>query len=232
MEAGQEFGVRFVGGRAYGTVAAEAGWIPSPLQAIYTGDKLKPYREWLPGTSFEANASIGGSFVSKNIADYYVTPWELDYGRFVKFDHDFIGREALQGLVDKPHRRKVTLEWNEHDVLAVFASQMEPGENGKFMEFPTAHYAAHPYDSVMVGGNLAGFSTYPTFLSGDRTWISLAVVDESASKTGSEVTVVWGEPNGGSKKPGVERHSQKEIRGRVAPWPYVPTARQIRPNKA
>ena len=43
-------------------------------------------------------ARIGGSFVSDNIEDYYMTPYELGYGPFVKFDHDFIGREALEKM--------------------------------------------------------------------------------------------------------------------------------------
>ena len=33
-----------------------------------------------------------------NIEDYYLTPWELGYGNFVKFDHDFIGRDALEKI--------------------------------------------------------------------------------------------------------------------------------------
>jgi vanillate/3-O-methylgallate O-demethylase len=233
VEAGKEFGLRLVGGRAYGTVAPEAGWIPSPLQAVYSGEKMRPYREWLPATSFEANASIGGSFVSKNIEDYYLTPWDLDYGRFVKFDHDFIGREALQTMVDQPHRHKVTLEWDADDVLAVYSSQLHGGQNAKFMEFPTAHYAAHPYDMVMQGGRMVGFSTYPCYLAVDRRWISLAVLEPGTSETGNSVSVIWGEPGGGSAKPGVERHYQKEIRATVAPWPYVEFARKnIRPPKA
>ena len=96
MEAGREFGIAQVGARAYATNTLESGWIPSPLPAVYTGEKMKKYREWLPGNSYEATGSIGGSFVSDNIEDYYVTPYELGYGPFVKFDHDFIGREALE----------------------------------------------------------------------------------------------------------------------------------------
>jgi vanillate/3-O-methylgallate O-demethylase len=232
VEAGREFGLRLVGGRAYGTCAVEAGWIPSPLQAIYSGEKMRAFREWLPGSSFEANASIGGSFVSKKIEDYYLTPWDLDYGRMVKFDHDFIGREALLRMQNETHRRKVTLEWNPDDVLAVHASQLHAGENGKFMEFPNAHYAAHPYDMVMSRGKLVGLSTYPCYLSVDRQWISLAVIDPSIAQIGQSVTVIWGEPEGGSAKPGVERHFQKEIRAKVAPWPYVQAAREsYRPVK-
>jgi len=232
VEAGRDFGLRLVGGRAYGTCAVEAGWIPSPLQAVYTGEKMRSFREWLPGSSFEANASIGGSYLSRNIEDYYFTPWDLDYGRLVKFDHEFIGREALQKMVDRPHRQKVTLEWNAEDVLAVYSSQLHAGENGKFMEFPNAHYAAHPYDMVTVGDKMIGLSTYPCFLAVDRQWISLAVLDQSVMQIGQPVTVVWGEPDGGSSKPAVERHFQKEIRARVAPWPYVQAAREsYRPSK-
>lgn len=228
IEAGREFNLRLVGGRAYGTCAVEAGWIPSPLQAIYSGDRLRDYREWLPGTSFEALASIGGSFVSQRIEDYYLTPWDLDYGRLINFNHDFIGREALERLKDQPHRRKVTLEWNPDDVLAVQSSILHGEANGKFMELPNAHYAAHPYDKVMANGRLVGLSTYPCYLSVDHQWISLATLDEAESALGREVTVIWGEPNGGSRKPGVEPHVQKEIRATVRAWPYSKQAQNYR----
>ena len=64
VEAGKEFGLRQVGARAYATNTLESGWIPSPLPAVYTGDKMKAYREWLPAAGYEGTGSIGGSFVS------------------------------------------------------------------------------------------------------------------------------------------------------------------------
>jgi syringate O-demethylase len=79
-KAGEEFGLRFVGGRAYSANTLESGWVPSPLPGIYTGEKLKAYRQWLPADCYEAKASIGGSFNSPNIEDYYLTPWDLGYG--------------------------------------------------------------------------------------------------------------------------------------------------------
>ena len=94
VEAGREYGIRQVGARTYPTSCLESGWIPSPLPAIYTGEKLKPYRQWLTSKSYEAMASLGGSFISDDITDYYLTPYDLGYGPFVKFDHDFIGREC------------------------------------------------------------------------------------------------------------------------------------------
>jgi vanillate/3-O-methylgallate O-demethylase len=157
-------------------------------------------------------ASIGGTFISKKIEDYYLTPWDLDYGRLINFDHEFIGREALQKLATQPHRRKVSLEWNADDVLNVYAGHLHSGKNGKLLEFPNAHYAAHPFDRVEVGGRLVGLSTYPAYLSVDHQWVSLATIDEPEAVFGKEVTVIWGEPDGGTRKPGVERHVQKPIR--------------------
>jgi vanillate/3-O-methylgallate O-demethylase len=83
MEAGKDFGLVLVGARAYSSNTLESGWIPSPLPAVYTGEKMKKYREWLPASSYEATGSIGGSFVSDDIEDYYTTPYELGYGPFV-----------------------------------------------------------------------------------------------------------------------------------------------------
>lgn len=47
LEAGKEFGLIACGSRAYPSNTLESGWIPSPLPAIYTGEKLKGFREWL-----------------------------------------------------------------------------------------------------------------------------------------------------------------------------------------
>ena len=97
VEAGAEFGLRQVGSRVYATNTLESGWIPCPLPAVFTGEQMKAYREWLPANGYEGTGSLGGSFYSDKIEDYYLTPYDLGYGPFVKFDHDFIGREALEG---------------------------------------------------------------------------------------------------------------------------------------
>jgi vanillate/3-O-methylgallate O-demethylase len=116
VEAGREYGIRQVGARAYPTTCLESGWIPSPLPAVYTGDEMKAYRQWLKGTSYEAMASLGGSYYSDKITDYYLTPYDLGYGPFVKFDHDFVGRKALEKMTENPRRKKVTLIWNGDDI--------------------------------------------------------------------------------------------------------------------
>jgi glycine cleavage system aminomethyltransferase T len=226
MEAGKDFGLREVGARAYSSAAVDSGWLPCPMPAIYAGEEMRGYREWLRADSFDGIASLGGSFVSETIEDYLLTPWDLDYGRLIRFDHDFIGREALERLVDAPHRRKVSLVWEPDDVTTVFASLMNPGQNGKFMEMPTPHYASYPYDAVCDGnGTRVGISSYAAFLAPDNAWVSLAVVDEEFAQPGTKLTVLWGEPEGGSKRPTVERHVQMEIRATVSGWPFSGLAR-------
>lgn len=227
IKAGEVYGLRLVGSRAYAAAAAESGWVPSPLPAIYTGDSMRAYREWLPANGFEAVSTIGGSFVSDNVEDYYLTPWDLDYGRVVKFDHDFIGRAALVAMAKGPHRQKVTLVWHKDDVAAVFAGMIDyDGLAPKIMEMPAAHYAAYPYDMVVVGGHQVGVSITPAYSSNARAWISLAILDADVAKVGTEVAVIWGEPDGGSRKLSVERHRQVTVRATVQPWPISKSSRE------
>ena len=69
IEAGSDFGLVVVGARTYASNTLESGWIPSPLPAVYTGESLRAYREWLPANGYEGMGSLGGSFVSPNIED-------------------------------------------------------------------------------------------------------------------------------------------------------------------
>ncbi len=228
LEAGKDFGIVPVGSRTYASNTLESGWIPSPLPAVYTGEKMKKYREWLPAAGYEGTGSIGGSFVSNNIEDYYLTPYELGYGPFVKFDHDFCGREALEKMVKdgRPQRKKVTFEWNGEDLGKILASLADRGsEPNKFFDLPIANYASSSYDAVMMGGKVVGFSMFTGYSHNERCGLSLGVVDANINE-GDVLTLIWGEENGGTSKPTVERHKQCEVRVKVAPVPYSRDARE------
>ena len=220
VAAGEEFDMKLVGGRAYGSNAIESGWIPSPLPAVYTGDSLSDYREWLPPTGYEASASLGGSFLSSDIEDYYFTPWDLGYGHLVKFDHDFVGREALEAKAEDKHRTKVTLVLDDEDVTRTLGSMLNPvGERAKFIEWPNAVYSMHQYDDVKVDGETIGVSTWVCYSANEGKLMTLAVLDAEYAEPGTEVTFVWGEEGGGTAKPTVERHVQTELRAVVNPVP-------------
>lgn len=225
VAAGAEFGLRQVGSRAYATNTLESGWIPSPLPAVYTQPEMAAYRAWLPADSYEATGSIGGSFVSERIEDYYLTPYDLGYGPFVKFDHDFIGRAALEAMQGRAHRRKVTFEWHAEDVMKVHASFLKPGApNYKAIDLPLSNYASASYDKVTMGGRVVGFSMFAGYSYNERAMLSLGTVDADIA-TGDVLTLTWGEP-GGTAKTTVEPHEPVEIRVKVAPVPYSRDARE------
>jgi vanillate/3-O-methylgallate O-demethylase len=225
IEAGEEFGLRPCGGRAYPTNTLESGWIPDPLPAIYSGDSLRAYREWLPATSVEAQNAIAGSFVPDDVSGYYQTPWELGYGGFIKYDHDFIGRSALEQMDVEAQRKKATLAWSPEDLAAIFVSMTQDGLGYKYFDLPLANYGYFNFDSVLDdSGSLVGLSMWTGYSENERTALSLATVDPDI-EIGTEVKVLWGEPDGGSEKATVEPHRQLEVRAIVSPTPYSNVAR-------
>jgi vanillate/3-O-methylgallate O-demethylase len=226
LEAGREFGLMPCGARAYASNTLESGWIPSPLPAIYSGDELRGYREWLPAEGYEATNALAGSFVSDQIEDYYLNPWELGYGQFVKFDHDFVGREALEHIDPEEQRKKVTLAWQGEDVTRIFASLFDTDEDPfQFFDLPIANYGASSFDSVLdADDELVGFSLFTGYSANERRVLSLATVDPRL-EIGDEVHVVWGEPDGGTRKTTVEPHRQTAVSAIVSPAPYSEDAR-------
>jgi len=225
VTAGEEFGLRLAGGRAYSSNTLESGWIPSPLPAVYSGGGTKAYREWLPATGYEGSASIGGSFVSDRIEDYYFTPWNLGYGSYVAFDHDFVGREALEAIAGEDHRRKVTLALDDDDVSRTIGTMFRSDERAKFIDWPSAVYSMHQFDRVTVEGETVGVSTWIGYSANEGKMLTLAVLDPDRAEPGTNVSLVWGEEDGGTAKPTVEPHVQVEIGAVVSAVPYVESVR-------
>lgn len=226
MEAGREFGLEPCGARAYPFATLESGWIPSPLPAIYTDSELRSYREWLPATGYEATASLAGSFVRPSIEDYYLNPWELGYGNFVKFDHEFVGRDALQGIEPNDQRRKSTLAWDADDVADLLAAPVrKDGPRMQYFDLPLATTGTSSFDSVLdADGVVVGVSMFTGYSASEQQVLSLAVLDPEIP-IGTEVQVVWGEPDA-TRKVTIEPHEQVRVRAIVSPTPYSPVARE------
>jgi vanillate/3-O-methylgallate O-demethylase len=220
LRAGEEFGLRQGGAISYSTTALESGWWAAYVPAIHTGEGAKGHREWLRGAGFEGTASLGGSFVSDDIRDCYVTPWDFGYDRVIRFDHDFIGRSALERMKDQPHRRKVWLVWNDDDVARVMASSLfGEQKRAKYLNIPTAGYVTYLYDEVRAGGRVIGLSSRTGYTANIGHVASLAAIDESEVRDGAEVTVSWGEPDGGASRPTTERHVQVPVRATISTQP-------------
>jgi vanillate/3-O-methylgallate O-demethylase len=59
----------------------------------------------------------------------------------------------------------------------------------------------------------------------EKSALSLAIIDHEIPE-GTELKVVWGEENGGTRKTTVEPHKQIEVRAVVSTVPYSRVARE------
>ena len=219
VAAGEEYGLRQLGSKAYHTLSVRLGWLPPGVPPIYDDPEMAEYREWLDADSREATYSIDGSFDSDDISDYYMSPVGLGYRPLISFDHDYVGREALEAEMEDPDRKLVSLTWDREDVVDVYASLFEPGDTYKFMDLPRIGWGRANYDQVLANGELVGTSHSRAYQHDARTVISLCRIDEAYAESGAEVTVIWGEKD--SPNPKAEEHVQTEIDATVGPTPFT-----------
>lgn len=222
LDVGQDYGIRRLGTRAYEPLSVKLGWVTTHVPAIYTSDELRDYREWLPADSYEGKYSIAGSYASDDITDYYLSPVDIGYTHMISFDHEFIGRETLESEVENPRRDRVTLVWDEDDVIDIFASLFDETPY-KIFDLPRDRWGGH-HDKVLVDDEIVGHSKSFCYSYSDREVISICSIDVEYSEPGTDVTLVWGEAPG-SKNPLVEPHQQTEIDAMVAPSPYLDDSR-------
>jgi len=228
LQAGEGLDLKRVGAKAYSTANLSSGWVPPTLPAIFSGEETRGFREWLPTDNIGA---LGGSLNFDRIEDYYLTPHDLGYDYVVSFDHEFIGREALEKRATETHRKKVTLVWDPRDVARAFGTLFDAaGDRAKIITLPKARYALYQKDAVLIGDQVVGASMDVGYISNEQAFVSLASVDVSAAETGTEVTVLWGE-NPISTKANIEPHAQIAIRATVAPAPYHQYAREAYRDK-
>ena len=218
LDIGREFGVRRLGGRTKMVNHVEACF-PTPsvdfVPAMY-GENEREFAETFTQNAREVYRLTDGSFEYRDISELYRSPVELGWKRNVKFDHDFIGRAALEPEVSDPKRTMVTLVWNSEDVVDVYASLFRKNAPYLYMEMPRNILGCVFADAVTADGHLVGVSTSRCYSYYFREMLSLCVLNVGLTKPGTAVTVTWGRPGG----------PQKAIRATVAPAPYKPDNRR------
>ncbi|MBJ7437794.1 MAG: aminomethyltransferase family protein [Sphingopyxis sp.] len=219
MEVGEKYNIKKVGSLAYPTTSMESGWMPHPVPAVYHTDEMKGFREWLPPQSLETLGSMGGSFYSDDIRDYYMDPIEVGYGPFIdpKRD-DFIGKAALAERAANQRRKKVTLVWNHDDLMKVIHDSLYADPPARFVNFPLAAYSTFHIDDVQKNGRHIGVGQFSGFSANANEFITLAVVDMEHAEPGTQLTLMWGEET--MPRPTIERNTLREVRVTVAPAPY------------
>lgn len=208
LTVGEKFGLVRVGALAYASASVESGWIPSPVPAIYTDQELTDYRRWLPLFGIEGQRPLNGSFYSDDIEDYYISPWELGYGRSISFNHDFIGRDALRAAKETAPRTKVTLVLDADDVRATLGA-----DDGYYLT-----YARHRVE-LPGSTQLIGLTHQTATLDTAGTILALSLINREYATPSTQVTVTWGEHPGAGTAPEADLGFPK-LRATVAPAPY------------
>jgi glycine cleavage system aminomethyltransferase T len=213
-KAGEPFGLAKLGFRAYSMNHTEAGFPQSFIHFPLPWGEDKGLMQFLHMPEGGFPMVLGGS-MGQDLGLRYRNPIELGWGKLIKFDHDFIGRGALEKEKADPRRAMVTLSWNADDVVDVYASQYRDGET--YMPMGPSHFGqehgitAMYADKVLKDGREVGVSSGRTYSYFYREMLSLCSIDVAESALGNEVTLIWGDP--GSR--------QKEIRATVCRFPYL-----------
>ena len=116
-----------------GQDSASSGLAGAPISATISRAAFRRapglsfrHRRGAPAGADEA-WQVSGSVDPANMRARIRTPVEVRWHNMARFDHDFIGREALAAEIANPKRTTVTLRWNADDVLDTYASLFRPG---------------------------------------------------------------------------------------------------------
>ena len=234
-EAGRGLGLKKLGQVAYMLNHTEDGFpqayyhFPYPW---YEDPGFAAYLDARPGAGWmNFMPRLLGS-MGEDMQARYVTPLDTGWENRIKWDHEFVGKQALQEMAKGPRRTVVTLEWNADDVAEVYASQFR-GEEVPYepiadrpndirydpgtLDQTTGQIRTFTYhqDKVLKDGREIGFSSGRAVSQTYHRMISLGFIESDLAKLGTDVVVLWGSP--GSR--------QKEIRATVARFPYLQVER-------
>lgn len=214
-EAGKPYGIRRLGRHAYWNTHTENGF--PQLNLHFPGAPVEGFAEYLEarglGYFLSGYVALNGS-AGQDLGKLYVNPVEIGWGGMINFDHDFVGKEALQKIKAEKASKMVTLVWNTDDIVDVYRSEFEPGEHYAVIEgpedFPLSGQFGYVTDAVLKDGKQIGRSTGRIYSYYYRKMLSLCTVHSSLEE-GEEVIILWGNP--GTR--------QKEIRATVGRFPYL-----------
>lgn len=235
VEAGAEFGLRRLGARNLMINHLEACYptgsmhfynaLSDESRADYAAFMAKD-ENILPGWKggpfetvlrYNFSGAYTGSWDGDDISDLYRSPVEMGWGRNIAFNHDFIGRAALEEEVANPRRKVVTLEFDRDDIMRVHASLFDEGPAYRQFEFPDIPYQVAWTDLILKDGKSIGHATHPGYSLYFKKVLALSFIDVGFAEPGTRVCVMWGDPG----------QPQTELNATVKPAPYKQDNRRV-----
>lgn len=224
VKSGEPYGIQRLGRAQYRMNHTENGFPNGYMHFFYpwfeNPELVKAIASSMIGPS-HTHLRFSGS-AGPNPRLRYRTPYDLGWGNMVKFDHDFMGRAALEPIAANPPHKIVTLVWNHEDILDIYRSHFEEGGEHRFMDFRYELMAAAVADLVLKNGETVGLSTGRTYSYYYRKMISICPINVDQAEIGNEVIILWGEPG----------TNQKEIRATVERYPFFNEQRNEKLNVA
>lgn len=216
LEAGKDYDLHRLGRHAYWNTHTECGF-PQLLIHFLFGNDPEFVQFMMGGEAGTWGASqivLSGS-AAENPLLYMRTPYDLGWGGMVNFDHEFVGKAALEKVKAEGKHKMVTLLWDCEDFLDTYRSYFQDGETYKLPEFaedwnPIIGACDLHVDKVLLDGKEVGASSGRVYSPFYREMMSLCTIDSDVAE-GTEVTIVYGEPG----------TLQKEIKATVARFPYL-----------
>jgi glycine cleavage system aminomethyltransferase T len=227
VKAGEAYGIQKLGILTYVSQHTENGfpqwgghfplaWAEDQKFAAWT-------RENLPDPGNNTFTTPIGTY-SKEQSSLFVNPIMCGWSHIINFNHDFIGKAALEAYMKNPKRLTVTtVRWNPEDVLDIYASYLQKGKPFKLINFPVNFQTPGPmawnyqFDKLTKDNNAIGFASWPIYTHYYRDIIEMAFIEVNQNVVGKEVILHWGDDN----------HPTKEVRATIERFPYL----DLTPNK-
>lgn len=210
-QAGKDLGMKRLGWRTYMVNHTEGGF--PQMEGSFVGSYAADPNIMKAFFGVPTIHTLTGSTAPSDWRARMRTPSENGWGWMAKFDHDFIGRPAVEAEVANPKRTIVTLRWNPEDVVDIFTSLVKPGEEYKTLELPCTPQApagSHA-DHVIKDGKNVGISSAVVYSYYYREFLTLCTIDIDQAHIGNEVIVEWGDYG----------KRIKDVRAIVSRFPYL-----------
>lgn len=220
VEVGENYDLHKLGTLSYVSNHTENGFPQHSAHfalAWIEDEGMSSFASQLPPVYNDIFVNATGTY-SNDPHSLFRNPIELGWSNIVKFNHDFLGREALEKIASNPKRKVVTLKWNAEDVVDIFRSYLqEEGPTYKFMPWTVNYQSSgdfgndYAFDKVTVRGETIGSSSWYVYTKFYKSVISMGVIDMESAQIGNEVIIHWGFPEG----------PIKQIRATVERFPYL-----------
>lgn len=204
MEVGAKYNIHPIGRHAYRNTHTEGSIAQGGIHFAFAN----------PNAQSHATGSFGADCPYQ-----YASPFDVGWGNLVNFNHDFIGKAALQAEAAGPHNTLVHLIWDKDDILKVIATYFEEDScdiMDMVEDFDYVHSNRDVHlDAVYDGDKLIGAASGRMLSPKNKEMMSLCVIKEEYAVEGKEVEVLWGTP--GTR--------QMRIKAKVMLAPYVKVCR-------